>query len=250
MSSNYQQPYGQQNLRLDEEKKAIVVQYMPLVKFIAQRIRDRLPSHVELDDLEHAGMLGLMEAVCRYDASHNNMFKTYAEHRIRGAILDDLRKNDWMTRTGREKYKLLESTINELEKKYQREVTSQEIADSLGMKMEEYFDFLNDAKTGVFLSLEEVVQKKRFREATDNEIMTAPEKNVWVEQVKKMMAEEIDKLKKDERLVLSLYYYEELTLKEIGQVMERTESRICQIHNEVMEKLARRLKRRVGVSES
>jgi RNA polymerase sigma factor for flagellar operon FliA len=249
MSVNQQQPYGQNALRLDEEKKAIVVQYMPLVKFIAQRIRDRLPSHVELDDLEHAGMLGLMEAVCRYDASHNNMFKTYAEHRIRGAILDDLRKNDWMTRTGREKYKLLEHTITDLEKKYQREVTSQEIADSLGMKMDEYFDFLNDAKTGVFLSLEEVVQKKKYREATDGEVLSAPEKNLWVEQVKKMMAEEIDKLKKDERLVLSLYYYEELTLKEIGQVMERTESRICQIHNEVMEKLARRLKRRVGTPE-
>jgi RNA polymerase sigma factor for flagellar operon FliA len=247
-------PYDQQSnsansLRLDEEKKALVVQYMPLVKYIAQKIRDRLPAHIELDDLEHAGVLGLMEAAVRYDDSHQNMFKTFAEHRIRGAILDDLRKNDWMTRTGREKYKLLENTITSLEKKYNREVSSQEIADSLGMKMEEYFDFLNDAKTGVFLSLEEVVQKKKYRELPDTETLSAPERKVWIDQVKKMLAEEIEKLKDDERLVLSLYYYEEMTLKEIGQVMERTESRICQIHNEVMEKLARRLKKRVGADD-
>lgn len=241
----YQQPYSQNSLRLDEEKKAIVVEYMPLVKFIAHRIRDRLPSHVDVEDLEHAGMLGLMEAVCRYDENQNNMFKTYAEHRIRGAILDDLRKNDWMTRTGREKYKLLESTIMGLEKEKKREATSEEIADALGMKMEEYFSFLNDAKTGVFLSIEDILQRNEMSDKDESDDMSQAEKNVWIDQVKKMMAEEIDKLKKEERLVLALYYYDELTLKEIGQVMDRTESRICQIHNEVMEKLSRRLRKRV-----
>lgn len=244
------QPYAQQpSLRLDEDQKAVVIEYMPLVKFIAQRIRDRLPSHIDVEDLEHAGMLGLMEAVCRYDDKHSNLFKTYAEHRIRGAILDDLRKNDFMTRTGREKYKLLDQTITKLEKEYKREVTSDEIADALGMKMGEYFDFLNDAKVGVFLSLEEVVQKERPYLSHDQAELNAPERNVWMEQVKKMLAEEIDKLKKDERIVLSLYYFEELTLREIGEVMEKTESRICQIHNEVMAKLSRRLKKRVNVAE-
>lgn len=242
-----QSPYTQkQNLRLDDDKKAIVVEYMPLVKFIAQRIRDRLPNHIELDDLEHAGMIGLMEAVCRYDESHNNLFKTYAEHRIRGAILDDLRKNDWMTRTGREKYKLLERTINDLEKKNMREVSSTEIAEALGMKMDEYFSFLNDARTGAFLSLEDMVNKDSHKELADNESMTQAEKKVWMDQVKIMMAEEIEKLKHDAKVVLSLYYYEDLTLKEIGEVMGKTESRICQIHNEVMAKLARRLKMRVN----
>jgi RNA polymerase sigma factor for flagellar operon FliA len=245
MNENCQQSYSPRDMRLDEEKKAVVVQYMPLVKFIAQRIRDRLPSHILLEDLEHAGMLGLMEAVCRFEPSSHNTFKTYAEHRIRGAILDDLRKNDWMTRTGREKYKLWEQTVRGLEKKYQREVTAQEIADVLGMKMDAYFDFLGDAKMGVFLSLEDIVQNKKYKEMPDSEQMTAPERQVWVEQVKLMLTEEIGKLKLDEQLVLSLYYFEELTLKEIGQVMERTESRICQIHNEVMATLTRRLKRRV-----
>lgn len=235
--------YTNSNLRLDEEKKAIVVEYMPLVKFIAKRIKDRLPSHVMLEDLEHAGVLGLMEAVCRFDAGQNNQFKTYAEHRIRGAILDDLRKNDWMTRTGREKYKLLESTVTGLEKNLKREATSEEIADALGMKMEEYFSFLNDAKTGVFMNLEDVVNRRDL--STDAEPMSEAEKNVWIDQVKIMMTEEIEKLKKPERMVLQLYYFEELTLKEIGQVLEKTESRICQIHNEVMEKLARRLRKRV-----
>jgi RNA polymerase sigma factor for flagellar operon FliA len=244
------QPYAQpQSFRLDESQKAVVIEYMPLVKFIAQRIRDRLPSHIDVEDLEHSGMLGLMEAVCRYDDKHSNLFKTYAEHRIRGAILDDLRKNDFMTRTGREKYKLLEQTITKLEKEHKREVTSDEIADALGMKMGEYFEFLNDAKVGVFLSLEEVVQKEHPYLSHDQEALNAPEKNVWMEQVKKMLAEEIDKLKKDERIVLSLYYFEELTLREIGEVMEKTESRICQIHNEVMAKLSRRLRKRVNLSE-
>lgn len=242
------EPYAQTSYRLDEEKKAIVIQYMPLVKFVAQRIRDRLPSHIELDDLEHAGMLGLMEAVCRYDDKQNNMFKTFAEHRIRGAILDDLRKNDFMTRTGREKYKLLEQTIGKLEKEHKRDVTSDEIADALGMKMSEYFDFLNEAKVGAFLSLEELVKEPRSG-INDIDEMNQPERRIWVEQVKKMMIEEIDGLKKDERLVLSLYYYEELTMREIGQVMDRTESRICQIHNEVMSKLARRLKKRINQDE-
>ncbi len=245
---NYQ-PYQQNSLRLDEEKKAVVVEYMPLVKFVAQRIKDRLPSYIMIEDLEHAGMLGLMEAVCRFDPSHNNQFKTYAEHRIRGAILDDLRKNDWMTRTGREKFKLLEATVNGLEKKYKREVTSDEIADALGMKMEEYFSFLNDAKTGVFLSIEEVVQKRDLGESHEQDSMSQPEKKVWIDQVKKLMAEEISRLKKDEQMVLSLYYYDELTLKDIGEVMGRTESRICQVHNEIMEKLARRLRKRVQGDE-
>ncbi|MCP5464784.1 MAG: FliA/WhiG family RNA polymerase sigma factor [Deltaproteobacteria bacterium] len=249
MTAYQQQPYAANQFRLDEEKKAIVVEHMPLVKFIAQRIKDRLPSHILIEDLEHAGVLGLMEAVCRYDASQNNQFKTYAEHRIRGAILDDLRKNDWMTRTGREKYKLLESTITNLEKKYKREVSSDEIADALGMKMEEYFSFLNDAKTGVFLSLEDVVQKREIRDPSEDDGLSAAENKVWIDQVKKLMAEEIDKLKRQEKLVLSLYYYEELTLREIGEVLEKTESRICQIHNEVMEKLARRLKKRVQDDE-
>lgn len=247
------QPYSASapsgNFRLNEEQKAIVVEYMPLVKFVAQRIKDRLPSHVELDDLEHAGMLGLMEAVCRYDDKHSNLFKTYAEHRIRGAILDDLRKNDFMTRTGREKYKLLEQTVVKLEKEHKREASSEEIADALGMKMAEYFEFLSEAKVGVFLSLEEVVRQEHPYLSNDRDEMNAPERKVWMDQVKGMLAEEIDKLKKDERIVLSLYYFEELTLKEIGEVMERTESRICQIHNEVMAKLSRRLRKRIDIPE-
>lgn len=247
-----QQPYAKpQTYRLDEEKKAIVVEYMPLVKFIAQRIKDKLPSHVELDDLEHAGMLGLMEAVCRYDDSHSNLFKTYAEHRIRGAILDDLRKNDFMTRTGREKYKLLEKTIMQIEKNLHREATSDEIAEALGMKMEEYFDFLSEAKVGVFISLEETIGGDGAMHGVnhDRQDMSSAEKKIWMDQVKVMLAQEIDKLKKDEKIVLSLYYYEELTLREIGEVMEKTESRICQIHNDVMAKLARRLKKRVNFDE-
>lgn len=246
-----QQTYAKPNYRLDEEKKAIVVEYMPLVKFIAQRMKDKLPSHVELDDLEHAGMLGLMEAVCRYDDSHSNLFKTYAEHRIRGAILDDLRKNDFMTRTGRDKYKLLEKTISGLEKEFKREATSDEIAEALGMKMEEYFDFLSEAKVGVFVSLDESFKGEGTVYSAGHEQgeMSVAEKKIWMDQVKGMLAAEIDRLKKDEKTVLSLYYYEELTLKEIGEVMDRTESRICQIHNEIMAKLARRLKRKVSQDE-
>jgi RNA polymerase sigma factor for flagellar operon FliA len=246
---NPHQQYSPSPLRLDEEKKTIVLEYMSLVRFVAQRIWDRLPNHVDIRDLEHAGMLGLMEAVCRYDASQNNLFKTYAEHRIRGAILDELRKNDWMTRTGREKYKLLERTIWELEKTHRREVTCEEIAAALGMEIEKYFSFLNDVETGVFCSLEEMIHKREYREKTDIEMFSAAERKLWLEQVTKILADEIDRLRKDEHIMLSLYYYDELTLKEIGKVLGLTESRICQIHNVVMERLTRRLKKRIAVYE-
>lgn len=241
----YTQAHNQTSQRLDEKKKAIVIKFMPLVKFVTQRIWDRLPSHIDIQDLEHAGMLGLMDAVCRYDEKHNNLFKTYAEHRIRGAILDDLRKNDWMKRRGREKYKLLEQTIAFLEKSQKREPTSDEIAAALGMKMEEYFSFFRDAHSGVLMSLHRLIRKQDFREEMEEDTISLAEKKVWIEQVTKIMSEEIDKLKEDERIILSLYYYDELMMKEIGQVMKLTESRICQIHNLVMEKLSRRIKKRV-----
>lgn len=241
------QSYEQNSLRLDEEKKSIVVRYMPLVKFIAQRIKDRLPSHVMIEDLEHAGVLGLMEAVCRFDITHNNQFKTFAEHRIKGAILDDLRKNDWMSRTGREKFKLLESTVIKLEKTNKHKATSEEIAEALGLKMEEYFGFLNDAKIGVFLNLDEMVNKRDLGGSHKNGSLSQSEKRVWLDQVKKMLVEEVLKLKADEQLIWSLYYDRELTLKEIGDVMSKTESRICQVHNEIMQKLARRLRTRMQV---
>lgn len=243
-----QQPYSQNSLRLDDEKQTIVIEYMPLVKFIAQRLRDHLPSYVDIEDIEHVGTLGLMEAVCRYDETQNNLFKTYAEYRIRGAILDDFRKNDWMTRTGREKHKLLTVTMMNLEKEKKRQVTSEEMADVLGMGMEEYFTFLNDAKAGVFLNIEDILPRKDMSDRDGTIFLSQAEKNIWTDQVKKMVAEEIDKLTREECWVVSLYYHDEFTLKEIGRVMELTESRICQIHHEAMKKLARRLRERVAES--
>lgn len=243
-----QQPYSQNSLKLDQEKQTLVIEYMPLVKFIAQRLRDHLPSYVDIEDIEHVGTLGLMEAVCRYDETQNNLFKTYAEHRIRGAILDDFRKNDWMTRTGREKNKLLTATMTSLEKEKKRQVTSEEMANVLGMDMEAYFAFFNDAKAGVFLNIEDILPRKDMSDREDGVFLSQAEKNIWTDQMKKMVAEEIDKLTREEREVVSLYYRDEFTLKEIGYVMERTESRICQIHHEAMKKLARRLHERVNES--
>lgn len=241
-----QQSHNQDSFRLDEEKQAIVVAYLPLVKLIAQRMHHRVLSHVDTEDLENAGVLGLIDAVSRYDETQNNLFKTYAEHRIRGAILDDFRKNDWMTRTGREKHKLLAATILDLEKALKRKVTSEEIAQSLGMEMAEYFAFLNDAKAGVFVTIEDVLQRNEMGDKNDTVSLSQAEENIWMDQVKKMMGEEVDRLEREERLVLSLYYDDELTLKEIGQIMALTESRLCQIHHEVIKKLARRLRNRIA----
>jgi RNA polymerase sigma factor for flagellar operon FliA len=240
-----QQAHSQNLLKLDEEKQNLVVEYLPLVKFIAQRLRDHLPRHVDIEDIENVGTLGLMEALCRYDETQNNLFKTYAEYRIRGAILDDFRKNDWMTRTGREKHKLLTATLMNLEKEKKRPVTSEEMADILGMDVEAYFAFSNEAQAGVFLNIEDILQRKDMSDKEGSVFLSQAEKNIWTDQVKKMVAEEIDKLTREEHQVVSLYYHDEFTLKEIGYVMERTESRICQIHHEAMKKLSRRLHKRI-----
>lgn len=233
--------------RLDEGLQGLVVEYMPLVKFVALRIWQKIPSSVDLEDLEHAGMLGLMEAACRFDPTHDNLFKTYAEHRIRGAILDELRRSDWMTRTSREKSKLLGRTVGEFEKAFKRVPTSDEVATALGMSLEQYFSFLNDPGTAMSTLVDQLPSKGDTRESFGLGAASPAESKIWLEQVTRLIGEEMQRLKAEERQVLSLYYYDEMKMKEIGRYMGLTESRISQIHQTAMGKLLRTLPRRLDV---
>src|SRR6267154_1355883 len=138
-----------------QQKDKLILEYAPLIKFIAQKIAIRLPSNIELDDLISSGVIGLMDAIEKYDPTRDNKFKTYAEFRIRGAILDELRAQDWVPRSVRDKAKMLDRALIELESQLGRNATEEEIAAKLGMNMEEYFDVLNQVRPISVLSIDD-----------------------------------------------------------------------------------------------
>src|SRR5271167_3257997 len=150
-----QRKYKEGTKRIDKRtKEKLILEYAPLIKFIAQKIAVRLPSNIELDDLISSGVIGLMDAIEKYDPSRDNKFKTYAEFRIRGAILDELRAQDWVPRSVRDKAKMLDRATLELESQLGRSVNEEEVASKLGITMEEYFDLLNQVRPISVLSID------------------------------------------------------------------------------------------------
>lgn len=232
--------------RLDRE--AAILQYAPLIKYIAHRLAMRLPPHISIEDLVSAGVLGLMDALDKYDPKKKVQFKTYAEFRIRGAMLDELRSLDWVPRSIRQKSTQLEKTLARLEKDKGGAVEDEEVASEMGLSLEAYYDLLNEIKGVSLLDLEEIHQKLSdlseedplgfFEDEPDHD----PLEKLRVEELKGILARAIETLSPKEQQVLSLYYYEELTLKEIGEVLGYTESRICQIHGKAILKLRAKLR--------
>src|SRR6267154_1637359 len=156
MSSNLLRKYKEEPNKLTpQQKDKLIMEYAPLIKFIAQKIAVRLPSNIELDDLISSGVIGLMDAIEKYDSSRDNKFKTYAEFRIRGAILDELRAQDWVPRSVRDKAKLLDRTMIKLEADLGRNATEEEVAVKLGMNMEEFHDLVNQVRPVSLLSIDE-----------------------------------------------------------------------------------------------
>ena len=228
-------------------KDQVIIEYAPLVRFIAQKIASRLPANIELDDLISCGVIGLMDAIEKFDATRENKFKTYAEFRIRGAILDELRAQDWVPRSVREKAKTLERTYAKLEADLGRPATDQEMCEALSLTQDEFHDMLSKAKSISLLNIDDSTSfsrgdKKLMMGIMDHDRTINPYSAVSFKDVRENLKIGIKTLPEKQRLVLSLYYYEDLNLKEIGQVLDVTESRVSQLHTQSILKLKTRLK--------
>ena len=230
-----------------EIRDKIIVEYAPLIKYIAQKISSRLPSNIELDDLISCGVIGLMDAIEKFDPTRDNKFKTYAEFRIRGAILDELRAQDWVPRSIREKAKLVERTYSKLESNLGRPATDDEMCKELNCTQDEFYDLLNKAKSISLLNIDDSAtfnrgDKKLIAGVMESSKVTNPFTAVSHKDVRDKIKDGIGALPEKQRLVLSLYYYEDLNLKEIGQVLDVTESRVSQLHTQAILKLRAKLK--------
>ncbi len=228
-------------------KDEIIIEYSPLVKYIAQKIASRLPPNIELDDLVSCGVIGLMDAIEKFDPTRDNKFKTYAEFRIRGAILDELRAQDWVPRSVREKAKLVEKTYAKLESEFGRPATDEEMCLKLNLNQDEYHELLSKAKSISLLNLDDSASfnrgdKKLIMGLIENDKSLNPYNAVNLKTAKDKIKAGIKSLPEKQRLVLSLYYYEDLNLKEIGQVLDVTESRVSQLHTQAIMKLRSKLR--------
>ena len=233
-----------------EAREALILAYVPLVKYVAGRVSVGLPSNVDFDDLVSYGVFGLVDAVEKFDPDRGVKFETYAVARIRGAVIDGLRSIDWVPRSVRQKSKELEQTIGALEAKLGRPATDQEIAEALNITLDGYYELLSEVKGVSLASLDEVWSgdpeeegKIPFGQMIENTRSEDPTARVEDVEVKRVLAEAIDHLPERERLVVALYYYEGLTLKEIGEVLNVSESRISQIHTKAILRLRGRLSR-------
>ncbi len=220
-------------------KEQIILQYANLVKFVAGRTMISLPPSVEVNDLESAGIMGLIDAIDRFDPKYGVKFESYAIPKIKGSMLDELRKLDWVPRSIRSKSRELEKVINEIENEKGGPATDEEIAKRLNVSIEDYFNLLKEVNTVSLMSLDSVIYneeggKGELHEVIEGKDEEEPDEALNREELKEMIIQSIDDLPETERLVIALYYHEELTLKEIGQVVQLSESRISQIHTKTI----------------
>jgi RNA polymerase sigma factor FliA len=234
-----------------QNQKKDLEEYLPLVKYIAGRIAIGLPKSVELDDLINAGVVGLIEAYNNFDMSKGVKFESYASMRIRGAILDELRAVDWAPRSTRAKSREMERSISSLENSLGRSPTEEEIAEDLDISLGDLYKLMDDLSSTTLLSLDDLT----YGSADDKPVplldtLKAPERSDALsdlerDEMRNLLVDSIEYLSEQERLVIALYYYEELTLKEIGQVMELSESRVSQIHTKSVLSLRAKLRMRL-----
>ena len=246
-----QKAYRKAAGRSDEARRdEMILTYAPQIKLIANRLALRLPAHVELDDLISAGAIGLMDAIEKYDDQRNIQFKTYAEFRIKGAMLDELRSQDWVPRSVRQKASLLEKAYAEIEQRESRPARDEEVAQALDVDMDEFYDLLNRARGLSLISLESGEEadmlSRKIVEPLNGNRDENPLSILKKKEMKEILGDLIEKLPENEKMVLSLYYYEELTMKEIGKVLDITESRVSQIHTQATLRLRGKLKKILG----
>ncbi len=233
----------------DAAREQLILEHLPQIKYIAHRISTKLPSHVELNDLVSAGVLGLMDAVEKFDPSRGVKFKTYAELRVKGAILDSLRNLDWAPRSLRKRSKDLEKTYKDLEQRLGRPAADKEVADQMGIPLEEFFELIDQIKGLHLGSFHEMASQENDRNAEPliKYIPDSPQMDPFYlfhkSEIRTLLSGAIEALPKKERLVVSLYYYDELTMKEIGRVLGVNESRVSQLHTKAMLRLRTKLRK-------
>ena len=246
--------YGEQHEpapqgNLDPKKReALIIENAPLIRYVAGRIAMRLPAHVSMDDLVSAGVLGLIDAVDKFDSTKKVMFKTYAEFRIRGAILDELRAMDWVPRSIRKKSSDLEAVYNRLQNRMGRAASDEEVAEELGVDLDEFYKLLDEVKGVNLLSIDDQdsplfqLDTDQVLDALGKEEAEDPLAMLGLSELRTGVANAIRGLPEKEKLVVSLYYYDELTMREIGEVLGYTESRISQMHTKAILRLRARLR--------
>jgi RNA polymerase sigma factor for flagellar operon FliA len=223
-----------------EERERVILEHLPQVRLIARRIHERLPESVNLDDLISTGTLGLIAAIDRFDPRHNVKLKTYAEYKIRGAILDSLRGLDWAPRQQRKRSKMIEAAISAAEQRLHRAPSEEEIAAGLHLTLEAYHEWLVDIR-GVNLGSLEVSSpdeenRSLLKYISDDE-ENWPSRLLERSELQRLLADAIDKMPRTERTVITLYYHEELTLREISKVVNLHESRVSQLKSQAILRL-------------
>lgn len=223
------------------DQDELVTTHATLVKRIAYHLLSRLPSCVQAEDLIQAGMIGLLEAARNYDASQGASFETYAGIRIRGSMLDEIRKGDWAPRSLHRKIREISQAIREIECEHGRDAKDSEVAERLDMPLDEYHQVLQDARTHQVLSFEDLPSKDSSMAEGLVGNTPGPLEDLMSEDMKSVLAKAIESLPERERLVMSLYYDEELNLRETGEILGVSESRVCQIHTQALVRLRARV---------
>ncbi|GFR37704.1 RNA polymerase sigma-D factor [Insulibacter thermoxylanivorax] len=223
-----------------EAKNQLIESYLPLVEYVSSRMSIGLPSSISKDDLISYGIMGLIDAIDKFDLDRGLQFETYASWRIRGAIQDALRQGDWVPRSVREKAKRIEEAYGVLEQQYLRSVTDEEVCEYLGITLKEFQQMLHDVSVTTVFSLEDPIKEEdsetRIATVIDDKAPN-PESALHRQYLHEMLSQAIDRLTEKERTVVSLFYFEELSLSEIAEVMSLSPSRISQLHSKALLRL-------------
>lgn len=225
--------------RAPEIREQLIMEYVPLVKLVAGRLSMYLGYTVEYDDLVSYGIFGLIDAIDKFDYGKGIKFETYASLRIRGSILDQIRKMDWIPRSVRQKQKQMDAAISKIESASNRVATDEDVAAELNISIDEYYEWQGQTNITNISSIDEFVEQGIEVKAFDHTkyMNSEPEQVYEKEEVKELLARSLDNLTEKERTVVLLYYYEELTLKEISRVLDVSESRVSQLHTKALQKM-------------
>ncbi len=233
--------------KFSQSKEEVILKYAPLIKYIANRIASRLPMHVDIQDMINSGVLGLMDAIEKFDPEKGVKFETYAEYRVKGAILDSLRAMDWVPRSVRKVATLLENTYVDLEKKLGRPANDDEVAEAMNVDVDRLHKIVNRVSSISIVSLERDQKSSTSKHSLLDRLMGEDKKTAFdkldAEELSQVLADNIERLPAKEKQVISLYYYNELTMKEIGKILKLTESRVSQIHTKAVIRLRGKLRK-------
>lgn len=238
-----------QKKKTPELREQLITEYAPLVKLVAGRLGMYLGYNVEYDDLVGYGIFGLIDAIDKFDLEKEVKFETYASLRIRGTILDQIRKMDWIPRTVRQKQKKIEEAMKRVEMRTGKTALDEEVAEELGVSAEELLNWQSQLKITNVISLNEYIEQgaEPVMDAKRNSHFIQPEENVQEEELKQKLEESLEVLTEKERKVILLYYYEDLTLKEISNILEVSESRVSQLHTKALLKMRKKLGNYLGI---